>query len=335
MQSILQTISNRVDTAHVNVPDCRMCANADANITHVVREMMFGLCEEFEYLECSRCGCLQLLQIPEDPAKYYGEQYYSYRKLSHGVLKSILRRRLVQHVFGKRNLIGMALSRFSAAPDYCDWFKKCSVEWDSAILDAGCGIGDRILKMRNDGFRNLTGIDPYIERDIIYDCGVKVYKRHIYDIDGDFDFIMLNHSFEHMDSPFAVMKNLHRLLKPGGYLLIRIPVAASYAWQKYGVHWVQIDAPRHLFLHTPQSIAIVASESGFKIADVKYDSYGFQFWGSEQYKRGISLTDQRSYCVNPRKSIFSKEQIKAFRAKSTALNANKEGDSACFFLHKA
>ena len=335
MQGTLQAVSDRVEPAPVRALSCRICGNSDTNGTHMAREMMFGSGDAFDYLECSRCGCLQLLQVPEDPATYYGENYYAYRGPSQGVFKSFLRRRLVQHALGKKNLMGMALSMLCAAPGYCDWFRKCSVAWESAILDVGCGIGGRILKMRSDGFRNLTGIDPYIEGDIAYDCGVNVYKRHLCDMDDEFDFIMLNHTFEHMEDPFAVMRDLHRLLKPGGYVLVRIPVAGSYAWRTYGVHWVQLDAPRHVFLHTPQSIAVLASQSGFNVADVTYDSYEFQFWGSEQYKRGISLMDARSYSVDPRKSIFSREQVKAFRARSAALNRTNEGDSACFFLQKA
>jgi 2-polyprenyl-3-methyl-5-hydroxy-6-metoxy-1,4-benzoquinol methylase len=31
--------------------------------------MMFGLREEFQYLQCGNCGCLQLEQAPSDPAR--------------------------------------------------------------------------------------------------------------------------------------------------------------------------------------------------------------------------------------------------------------------------
>src|SRR3989339_563091 len=41
--------------------------------------------------------------------------------------------------------------------------------------------------------------------------------------DAYFDLIEANHILEHLDSPFVIMKELHRLLKPGGRLIIRVP----------------------------------------------------------------------------------------------------------------
>lgn len=38
-----------------------------------------------------------------------------------------------------------------------------------------------------------------------------------------FELIEANHIIEHLDRPFAVMKELHRLLKPNGRLIIRAP----------------------------------------------------------------------------------------------------------------
>ena len=59
---------------------CRICRNIEGNSAHFPKEMMFGWREEFEYLECARCGCLQIAEIPSDLAKYYPrEDYYAYK----------------------------------------------------------------------------------------------------------------------------------------------------------------------------------------------------------------------------------------------------------------
>ena len=145
---------------------------------------------------------------------------------------------------------------------------------------------------------------------------------------------MLNHSFEHMPEPLQVLNKLYLLLNPDKYLLIRIPVAGSYSWRKYGVNWVALDAPRHFFLHTKKSIKILAEKVGFKLVDIIFDSTDYQFWGSEQYLNDIPLRDSRSYYENPNSSIFSKKQIKEFKAKAIELNKNNDGDCACFYLYK-
>jgi len=36
---------------------------------------------------------------------------------------------------------------------------------------------------------------------------------------------------------------------PGGWCVIRIPTVSSFAWEHYREQWVQLDAPRHFFLH--------------------------------------------------------------------------------------
>ncbi len=68
-------------------------------------------------------------------------------------------------------------------------------------------------------------------------------------------------------------------------------------------------------------------KSGLIIKDVIFYSTEFQFLGSEQYKRNISLTANRN-----KKSIFTKKQIKRFREKANKLNKNKQGDQAAFYL---
>jgi len=41
--------------------ECQVCGNPSHNRTIVVEEMMIGLRDRFEYLECKSCGCAQRL----------------------------------------------------------------------------------------------------------------------------------------------------------------------------------------------------------------------------------------------------------------------------------
>ena len=145
---------------------------------------------------------------------------------------------------------------------------------------------------------------------------------------------MLHHCFEHMSNPEDTLRNIYGILKPDGCVLIRIPVASSYAWKTYRTNWVQLDAPRHFFLHTEESIKILARKTGFMITEVVYDSTEFQFWGSEQHRHDIALFEEHSYRNSPRRSIFTKNQIKTFKAEARELNSKREGDQACFYLRK-
>ena len=188
--------------------------------------------------------------------------------------------------------------------------------------------------LRDDGFRNVEGVDLFVPESLCYQNGVRVLKADIYGIQKQYDLIMLHHTFEHMPEPLAVLRQLHRLLRPSRFVVIRIPVASSFAYRTYGANWAQLDAPRHLFLHTVRSIELLAAASGFRIADVTHDSTEFQLWASEQYLADIPLRDERSYLTNPGTSLFSPSQIADFRRAADDLNRKGDGDSACFYLQR-
>jgi SAM-dependent methyltransferase len=296
--------------------------------------MMLGFRDEFEYFECASCGCLQIKTIPWDLSRYYPEKYYSYQtKKNHrkNPIRTLLRRQRSKYcLFGKNKLWPLRSDKYGSF----SWFKRMKIKFNSAILDVGCGAGKLLIRMHRDGFYNLMGVDPFIKESIFYRNGVKILKKHIYELEGSFDCIIFNHSFEHMPQPLNVLKKIYELLKPDRYVLIRIPVAASYAWRHYGVNWVALDAPRHLFLHTVRSIQLLSKQARFEVVEIEFDSTEFQFLGSELYLRNIPLKDRSLYLKNSQNSIFSEKQLQEFKNKAIQLNAANDGDQACFYLYK-
>ncbi|MFO7525331.1 MAG: class I SAM-dependent methyltransferase [Ignavibacteriaceae bacterium] len=313
---------------------CKICDNALNNEIHKVREMYFGLRDEFDYLECAECGCLQLLNPPEDYSIYYPKEYFTFQQKVEGKIKSFFNRYRDRAAMGKRSLVGSILYKYFGEPTYINRLKKANIGFGDSILDVGCGKGILLYKMKQSGFNNVIGIDPYLNNDIFYKNGLKVFRNDIQEIDGKFNFIMFNHSFEHLVNPFETLRQTHKLLNDNKYTLIRIPVADSFAWKKYGVNWSSLEAPRHIFLHTKRSIELLASKTGFKVDKISYDSRSWQFWGSEQYANDVHLLADNSYYVNPKKSMFTTEQIDEFENETRRLNEIGEGDQAEFYLKK-
>jgi hypothetical protein len=145
---------------------------------------------------------------------------------------------------------------------------------------------------------------------------------------------MFHHSFEHIADQKGTLDAVVRLLAPGGVCLIRVPVASSYAWEHYGVDWVQLDAPRHFFLHTEESLRRLAGDVGLEIAKVIYDSNAFQFLGSELYRRGIPLSSTAPSDVHARAEAFTRDELAAFGRRASDLNAEGRGDQAAFYMRK-
>lgn len=316
---------------------CKICSNEVNNKSLYIREMMYGSGETFEYMQCSSCKCIQLLDIPGDMKKYYPEDYSSFivRSGKSTWLHNLLRKRAAAYCIGTgKDLIGRLLFAVFGA-GFAEKFAGMKIPFDAKIMDVGTGKGQNLLSLHRYGFSNLSGIDPFIERDIEYPQGIKVNKTDIYGIDETYDLVMLNHVLEHMDEQKKVVQKLSELINDEGLVLIRIPVNDCYSCRKYGIHWVAYDAPRHFYIHSAHSLIKLFRDHGFDLVKLSYDSSEYQFWASEQYQRGIPLHDERSYAVNKKSGIFTKSQIRSFRKKAQDLNKINDGNAASFFFRKS
>jgi len=313
---------------------CQICGNSSNNKTFFIKEMMFGFREEFPYTECSRCGCLQIEEIPKNISKYYPKNYYSFQsdKTKRNFLKNYFIDELHKYILFKKSLIGKILSARYPAP-IMDCIRLAMVNYDSKILDVGCGAGHLLYSLRGAGFKDLFGIDPYIESGFSTK-NLKIFKADIHEIPESqkFDLIRFNHSFEHMSNTKEILFKVSNLLNKNGTCLISMPVKTKFVWDHYGVNWVQIDAPRHFFLYTPDGFKLLVEKTGMKVSNVIFNSSEFLFWGSEQYLKDIPLRSNGSYSENKKDSIFSKNDIKRFKRMSEELNRKGQGDSASFFL---
>ena len=309
---------------------CGICGNSSGNRVHEAREMMFGLRDRFRYLECGRCGCVALMDIPPDMGRYYPPDYYSLQK--HGRVAEYLRRRWAAYAYGRFCVFGWAFSKFCFPNEAVRSVRRLNPAPDWRILDVGCGSGNLLRDLQYLGFKNLAGVDPFIARDLHYPGGLTIYKRELGEMKGEYDLIMLHHSFEHMNAPLKVIQTLKSMLRPRGTIILRIPVASSLAWKSCGVNWFNMDPPRHFFLHTGESIQMLAEQSGLCVRRVIQEDDGGIFVVSEAYRKDIPANDPRFPLSTNLKKILSYFKMGEYRRKGRELSRAGQSDLVCFEL---
>lgn len=300
--------------------DCVVCGPQAARETHKVDEAMFGIGESFQYAHCQSCGSLQILDVPTDLGRYYATDYYSFElsglKTSPWLRRPPLRQALRANTWSYNRLrAGVGLW----------WARAAGLNTSDRILDLGCGSGSSLLNLHLLGYRHLAGADPFLEDDATLPGGVPLMKAAHSDVTGEYDWVLMHHSFEHVPDPRALLRSAHRLLGGTGRLLVRMPVMGARAWREYGTAWVQIDAPRHLVVFTPDGFARLAGEEGFVLEETVYDSTGFQFWGSEMARAGEPFRGGPG-------DRFSRQQLRGWEAEAKRLNAAQDGDQAMYIL---
>lgn len=308
---------------------CPICGEDNDNQIFKVKEMQMGLREEFDYVECSNCGCLFIKEIPADISKYYDTDYVPHMKHQYDLFEK----------FSKK-LFGMYISNNSIIKILFDnkvtittkfWnslVDKKLLNLNSSILDVGCGDGDFLNTLKKGGFKDLTGIDLFIDDENMLD-GITIHKTSLEDFKSEkkYDLITSNHSFEHMDNQLINLKCFEELVTGDGIIVIRIPIKSDFFWKKYGVNWFQIDAPRHFFLHTIESFKILCNQTNLEVIDVICDSDVESMLSSEKYARDISIRDKGWDTFE-----LDDKTIDNFKKEINKLNANNAADQAIFLL---
>lgn len=320
---------------------CRVCDHNGPARSFSAREMMYGIGDVFSYVQCEGCKTLQIEQIPKDLGPYYQSSYYSFTPVKEdGFVRRIINRALGIRERGYienswyRGLFEAFIPPVEHTKLVLDALAYAKVSATSKILDVGCGNGTVLHRLKEGGYKNISGIDPYISQDILYKNGLRIAKKNISELEEKFDLITFHHSFEHVVDPVKTLQDAKQCLTPGGKILLRVPTVSSEAWDLYHTDWFQLDAPRHLYLFSRDSIKLLAAKSDLKFVGTYDDSSAGQFLASEQYRQGIALNAENSYLTSPKKSIFTSEQIEAFRLKAQAVNKAGRGDQIVVVLSK-
>jgi 2-polyprenyl-3-methyl-5-hydroxy-6-metoxy-1,4-benzoquinol methylase len=194
------------------------------------------------------------------------------------------------------------------------------------VLDVGCAAGYFLRVMQERG-HDVHGVElsAAIAKEAVLTLGAgrihtgtldeavraKDYAAH------SFDLVTLWDVIEHLPDPQAVLRACRELIAPGGRLLLETQNVAS-RWARWlGRRWHHYKHHEHLFHFTPDTIARLLGDCGFRTLAVGADYAGkyvsFAFLAERAGKLGripgllaspLGLLRSCNLYVNPRDEII-------------------------------
>jgi len=156
------------------------------------------------------------------------------------------------------------------------------------ILDIGAGTGDFLSVAKNDGWQTI-GVEPSDRaKSIAINKGISFVEQTSELENNSFDVISMWHVLEHVPDLDKQIKELKRLLKPSGTLIIAVPNFKSFDAKHYGKFWAAYDVPIHFWHFSKTAIKLLFEKEEMKMEKVlpmKFDSFYVSLL-SEKYKSG-------------------------------------------------
>jgi 2-polyprenyl-3-methyl-5-hydroxy-6-metoxy-1,4-benzoquinol methylase len=208
----------------------------------------------FPYIRCNDCGALFRPAGSTIPAGAYPWGYSSFVNPESHLLQS-----RIDSIANRR--------RAAFLGSICN---------PGTVLDVGCGSGFFLAYLRSQGWQ-VHGLETALEhvafaRDILGLLNVSMQAWP--STNGtfrNFDAVSMIHLIEHMPDPITALTAAHQSLCKGGVLLLETPNIDSWPARIFGPQWVTLDAPRHMVLFGPKSLARCLRSAGFQ--EIKMITY--------------------------------------------------------------
>jgi 2-polyprenyl-3-methyl-5-hydroxy-6-metoxy-1,4-benzoquinol methylase len=195
----------------------------------------------------------------------------------------------ISHTDSKRSLFEKAYHfvKGIALKNKLNLINNCS-SIKGNLLDIGAGTGDFLLTAKQNGW-NTIGVEPSEKaKGIAIGKGIK-FSNSTNELESNsFNVITMWHVLEHVPNLDLQIKELKRLIKPNGTIIIAVPNFKSYDAKYYGKFWAAFDVPIHFWHFSKTAIKLLFEKENVKLEKVlpmKFDSFYVSLL-SEKYKNG-------------------------------------------------
>jgi len=221
-----------------NQRPCPSCESTDADL--------IGDKNGFQMLECRLCRTIFTFQLPGQSEAQNYDSYYPKIDLS---LPDIIHERL-----------GEIVGDFKT-------FRK-----NNRMLDIGFGSAILMQIARKKGWQ-VNGLEisaPAIEN--AQKLGFEVFKGELAEAgfpDDHFDVVMASEILEHLSEPQKILKEIARILRPGGLLWGTTPSCRGMSYRLMKLGWTVVSPPEHIQLFSVKGMRVMLEKAGFSNVDLR------------------------------------------------------------------
>ena len=136
---------------------------------------------------------------------------------------------------------------------------KNFVQPTDTVIDFGCG-GGFLLAALSCARKLGVDVNPAV-RESVRRNGVEFYGDLAEIGDKTADVVISNHALEHVPAPLDALRGIYQKLKPGGRLVLCLPIDDWRAQTRYEPG----NVDHHLYTWTPRLIGNLLAEAGFAV----------------------------------------------------------------------
>ena len=241
---------------------CYLCGSRANRQFIQAEDDLGGTPGRFRFVRCLNCGlAYQNPRVPLDRiGAYYDDTYIAHRKKRNwGVLTPLFERAMHKLDTDKAGIV----ARYLPLGPGTD------------VLDVGCAVGTFLAHLREKYGAAVTGVDfkDLSSAETLH--GVEFHCGLFYEADlapNRFDLVTMWHFLEHDYDPMRSLATAHRVMKPGGTLVVEVPRLDSRTFSWFGDRWPGLQAPQHTVLYDRETLLRAVRKCGFEVVD--YLPYG-------------------------------------------------------------
>lgn len=253
------------------IKTCPVCQSDKALVLYSDIRDNIGSEIDFLVMKCQACSHAYTTPLPDENyyTEYYSDNYYSYNvdiQVNNNKLKFRIKRWLYQS--SQSNLVYKLLSK----PIIKQTAIYPTFKQNGKILYIGCGNGAFLSFMKSIGWQTygveISSKAVEIARNNGHEVLEGVLNHANYPSDF-FDSITLNNVLEHIAEPTELLKEIYRILKPGGEIIVCVPNFAAHSSRLFKQYWSGLLVPEHLQHFNQKSLEKALKDNGFVDVNIK------------------------------------------------------------------